>query len=132
MAIKISMEQQILPKNLPFFGLSTSQFIFNLFEEGFHWMLVLYLDWQELEYYLDKFILIITAFLATASNLEKNNNGYQLLTDCLGIPYQDTKNCISTIVFVFDIGIDANLFVAQIPTDELRRARNATREAFFK
>ena len=55
-------------------------------------MLVLYFDWQELEHYLDDFILIITAFLATVSNLEKYNNGYWLWTDCLGIPHQNARS----------------------------------------
>ena len=95
-------------------------------------MLVSYLDWQELEHYLDDFILIITTFLATASNLERHNNGYRLLTDCLGIPRQDAKDCMGTIVSVFGIKIDTNLFVAQIPTNKLERARDATGEALSK
>ena len=107
-------------------------FIFNLFREGFHWILVSYLDWQKLEHYLDNFILIITALLTTPSNLERNNNSYQLLTDCLGIPRQDAKDCIGTIVFVFDIEINTNFFMPQIRIDKLEKARDAIGEALSK
>ena len=86
-------------------------FIYNLFGEDFHLMLVLYLDLQELEHYLDNFIFIIKARLATSLNQGKYNNNYWLLTDWLSISCQDTKDCINTIVFIFDIEIDINLFV---------------------
>ncbi len=42
------------------FGLSTVPFIFNLFGEGLHWVLVSYLRWI-LVHYLDDFIAIFTA-----------------------------------------------------------------------
>ena len=42
------------------FGLSTAPFIFNLFGEGLHWILVSYLRWI-LVHYLDDFIAIFTA-----------------------------------------------------------------------
>lgn len=114
------------------FGLSTSPFIFNLFGEGFHWMLIAYLDWLESEHYLDDFILILEAILATPSRIEWHETGYRLLTDCLGIPRQEAKDCIGTIVSVFGIEIDTNLFVARIPTDKLQRARESTGLALSK
>lgn len=62
------------------FGLSTSPFIFNLFGEGFHWMLIAYLDWLESEHYLDDFILTLEAILATPFRIEWHETGYRLLT----------------------------------------------------
>ena len=114
------------------FGLSTSPYIFNLFAEGFHWILTSYLDWQELEHYLDDFILIIPAISATAEKLIQHNTGYKLLTDCLGIPRQDAKDCMGTVVSVFGIEIDTNLFVARVPADKQQKARDATGNALSK
>ena len=39
---------------------------------------------------------------------------------------------MGTIVSVFGIEIDTNLFVARIPADKLQRVRDATREALSK
>ena len=95
-------------------------------------MLVSYLDWQKLEHYLDNFILIIKAVLTTTSKLERNNNSYQLLTDFLDISCQDAKDCMNIIVSVFGIEIGTNLFVAQIPTNKLEKARDATVKTLSK
>ncbi len=48
------------------------------------------------------------------------------------ITCQDSKNCIDTIVSLFGIEIDINLFIAQIFADKLQRARVATGKAFCK
>lgn len=114
------------------FGLSTSPYVFNLFGEGFHWILSTYLDWQELEHYLDDFILIIPAISATTVKLDQYNSGYKLLTGCLGIPPQDAKDCMGTIVSVFGIEIDTNLFVARVPADKQQKAKDATGDALSK
>lgn len=86
-------------------------------------MLISYLDWQELEHYLDDFIVIITAILAPAENLAKHR-GYRLLV----------KTLKTTWVLLYRSLVLrlTNLFMAQIRLDELQRARDATGEALFK
>ncbi len=54
------------------------------------------------------------------------------MTDCLGIPRQDVKDCMGTVVSDFGIEIDTNLFVARIPADKQQKARNGTGDAFSK
>ena len=95
-------------------------------------MLTAYLDWQELEHYLDDFIFIIPAISATAKKLDKHNKGYKLLTDCLGIPHQNTKDCMGTIISVFGIEIDTTFFVARIPPEKQQKAKDATGNALCK
>lgn len=114
------------------FGLCTSPFLFNMFGEAFHWMLISYLNWIESEHYLDDFILILKAAITTIANLKSYENGYRLFTDCLGIPRQETKDCTGTVVTVFGIEIDTNLFEARIPKDKLDKAIKATGIALTK
>lgn len=114
------------------FGLCTSPFLFNLFGEAFHWILISYLNWAESEHYLDDFILILEATAATAANLESHETGYKLLTDCLGIPRQEAKDLTGTVIPVFGIEIDTNLFEARIPKDKLDKARKATGDTLAK
>lgn len=114
------------------FGLSTSPFLFNLFGEAFHWMLISYLNWTESEHYLDDFIHILEASAATPSDLEAHETGYQLLTDCLGIPRQEAKNHTGTVVPIFGIEVDTNTFTARIPKDKLKTAETATAKALSK
>lgn len=89
-------------------------------------MLITYLDWLESEHYLDDFILILEVILAILSKIESHETGYWFLTNCFRIPRQETKDCIGTIVLVFGIEIDTNIFVARIATDKLQRAREST------
>ena len=114
------------------FGLSTSPFIFNLFGEAFHWMLEAYLDWTESEHYLDDFIRIVQASLATPYYLRCHEEGYKLLTNSLGVPRQESKDCTGTLVSVLGIEIDTNLFIAQIPKEKLEKAKSATGDALSK
>lgn len=92
-------------------------------------MLIFYLGWIESKHYLDDFIHIIEASIATPSYLKAHETGYQLLTDCLGIPRQEAKNCTGTVVPVFGIEIDTNLFIARVPTEKLQKAKEATAHA---
>lgn len=91
-----------------------------------------YLNCTESEHYLDDFVLILEATTVTTANLESYKSGYKLLTDCLGIPRQETKDRTGTVVPVFGIKIDTNLFEAQIPEDELNKAIRATGDALTK
>lgn len=55
------------------FALSTAPFIFNLFGEGLHWILVSYLRWA-LVYYLDNFVAIFSA--SQADRVRKASQAY--------------------------------------------------------
>ena len=114
------------------FGLSTSPFLFNLFGEAFHWMLISYLNWTKSKHYLDDFIDILKASAATPSDLEAHKTSYYLFTNCLGIPRQEAKNCTGTVVPIFGNEVDTNAFTAQIPPDKLETARRATSDALSK
>ena len=108
------------------FGLATSPFIFNLFAEAIHWMLQSYLGWINLEHYLDDFIHVMAADLATPERLQQENTAYQLFTDCLGIPRQDAKDVEGTVVPVFGLEVDTNKFIVRVPPDKVARAQQAT------
>lgn len=111
------------------FGLATSPFIFNLFAEALHWMLHSYLGWTNLEHYLDDFIRVLASELATEQRLKEDNRAYCLLTDCLGVPRQDAKDVHGTVVIVFGLEVDTNLFIVRVPADKLARASQATSKA---
>lgn len=107
------------------FGLCTAPFIFNLFGEGLHWLLVSFLSWI-LCRYLDDFIAIFSAKDATPSRLRSEANAYIWLTDLLGIPRNDSKDGEGTVLVVFGIEVDTNTFTAKLPREKLEKARTAT------
>lgn len=111
------------------FGLATSPFIFNLFAEALHWMLHSYLGWTTLEHYLDDFIRVLSHKLATKERLTEDDKAYCLLTDCLGVPRQEAKDVHGTVVMVFGLEVDTNLFIVRVPADKLARASEATSKA---
>ena len=124
-----SWDQETYQEACLSFGLATSPFIFNLFAEAIHWMLQSYLGWRYLEHYLDDFIHILAADLATPQRLQDENTAYQLFTDCLGIPRQDAKDVEGTVVPVFGLEVDTNLFIVRVPADKVARAKEATSSA---
>ena len=95
-------------------------------------MLISYLGWTESEHYLDDFINIVKASLATPTFLKQHEKSYQLLTDILGIPHQENKNCMETVVAIFGIEVDTNLFIARIPPKKLQRATESTAQVLSK
>lgn len=94
--------------------------------------MISYFKWLEFKYYLDNFIHIVPAILATPFYLKSHKKGYRHLTDCLRILRQEAKNYIGTVVPVFDIEIDTNLMVAQIPAKKLQKTWEITEEALSK
>lgn len=111
------------------FGLSTAPFLFNLFAEAFHWMIETYLQWERLLHYLDDFISVLQALAATPEQLAVNHKDYNALTDCLGIPRNEAKDCTGTVCTVLGIEIDTNTFEARLPKAKLDQAITATMEA---
>ena len=51
----------------------------------------------------------------------KNNNNARF-TDILGILWHDTKDLEGTVVPVFDIKVDTNLFTTRLSRDKLHKA----------
>ena len=106
------------------FGLSTAPFIFNLFGEGLHWVLLAFLRWI-LVHYLDDFIAIFTAAQARAQRIRQESRAYTWVTDLLGIPRNDSKDREGTKLTVFGIGVDTTNFTARLPNEKLEKAIRA-------
>ncbi len=49
-------------------------------------------------------------------------NAYVWLTDLLGLPRNDSKDCQGTLVTVFGIEVDTSSFTARLPRDKLEKA----------
>lgn len=107
------------------FGLSTAPFIFNLFGEGLHWILLSYLRWA-LVHYHDDFVAVFPAAQATDQRLKRESNAYNWVTDLLGIPRNESKDGKGTQITVFGIEIDTSTFTARLPAEKLDKAIRAT------
>jgi hypothetical protein len=107
----------------------TAPFIFNLFAEGFHWILQSYLNWELLAYYLNDFIRAIPHDVATPDYLAQQVQDYKALTDLLGIPRNDKKDELGQKVTVLGYLIDTTRMEARLPLDKLERARQAAAKA---
>ena len=106
------------------FGLALALFSFNLFAEALHWIIASYLRWV-LCHYLDNFVAIFKAD-ASPERLEREANAYIWLTDLLGLPRNDSKDCQEAEVIFFGIEIDTSLFTARLPADKLEKAIRTT------
>lgn len=111
------------------FSLCTAPFIFNLFSKGLHWLLVSFLRWI-LCHYLDNFIAIFSVKVATLSRIRAETKAYIWLTELLGIPCNDSKDHKRTIIIVFGIKVDTNIFTVRLPLEKLERAKKATEKLF--
>ncbi len=105
------------------FGLSTAPFIFNLFGEGLHGILVSYLRWI-LVHYLDDFVLVFSA--SQAEQIRQARHAYNWVTDLLGVLRNNSKDAEETQVIVFGIEIDTRKFIAKLPNEKLEKAVKAT------
>ena len=108
------------------FGLATAPFIFNLFAEAFHWILESYLRWEFLAHYLDNFIQILRSSAGVLRQLEEDNVAYSLVTDCLGIPRNESKYQAGTSIPVFGLIIDTDNFIVKVPQEKLDRIKTQT------
>jgi hypothetical protein len=103
------------------FGLRTSPFIFNLFSEGFHWIL----DWvfnRQLLHYLDDFLLIndpdpeffgnLASYLGLCENTDKREDGW--------------------VVNFLGIQLDSDMMEARLPKDKHDRALATVRKLLTK
>lgn len=125
-------QDQLYWERCPPFGLATAPFIFNLFAEAFHWILKSYLCWEFLAHYLDDFIQILPMSDTISAQLSSDNDNYRLVTDCLGIPRNESKYRAGTSIPVFGLIIDTNHFIARVPKDKLDRIKLGTAMALSK
>lgn len=65
----------------------------------------------------------------STSQLHAKEQAYIQVTDLLGIPRNEKKNCSGTVVSVFGIKVDISTFTARLPQDKLERAIRRTSEA---
>ncbi len=108
-----------------FFGLATAHFIFNLFAEVLHWIIVSFLRWV-ICHYLDEIIAVFKAKKAFTERIKAEAKAYICLTDLLGMPRNDSKNHEGKIVEVFGIEVDTSKFTARLPKEKLEKAKNTT------
>lgn len=78
-------------------------------------------------HYLDDFIAIFSA-KTTKNQIYDEELAYIWITDLLGIPRKDSKNCEGTELPIFGIEIDSATFTARLPQDKLERAIRKTGE----
>lgn len=107
------------------FGLATAPFIFNLFAEALHWLIVSFLRWVVC-HYLDDFVAIFKVRIATPERMKTKAKAYIWLTDLLGIPQNDSKDREGTEVVVFGIEVNTSTFTARLPQEKLQKAIRAT------
>lgn len=103
------------------FCFSTASFIFNLFDNGLHWILVSYLGWV-LVYYLDNFVAIFTAVQTLTNQKRHARIAYNWVTNLLGILRNDLKDIEGTLVIVFKIEIDIRKLIVRLPNNKLEKA----------
>ena len=96
-----------------------TEVIFNLFAEALHWIIASFLRWL-LCHYLDDFVAIFRSD-TSPERLVAEDNTYIWLTDLLGFPRNDSKDCQGIVVTVFGIEVDTCSFTAQLPRDKLEK-----------
>lgn len=111
------------------FGLCTAPYLFNLFAEALHWMMVSYLHWTLVCHYLDDFIYIIPASEVSSQRLHLDIKAYNELMALLGMPNNESKEEQGTAVIVFGIEIDTVNLIARLPQEKLQKVRDATSAA---
>ena len=106
------------------FGLRTAPFIFNLFAEALHWILLAYTQWLELEHYLDDYVLVVPPSLCSPEHLQKLHQEYNEITEVLGVPQNKTKDMEGTVIPVFGIEVDTTEMIARVPLDKISRVQS--------
>ena len=123
--------QLYMERCLPF-GLATAPFIFNLFAEGFHWILQSWLGWDLLSHYLDDFISVVPNSPSLDATIQSMTADYIEVTDLLGIPRKDSKDICGTVLPVLGHEVDTNMFTLKVPDDKLVEAQDAAAQALSK
>ena len=106
-------------KCLPF-GLRTAPFLFNLFAEGLHWILLASAmpDWQlQIVHYLDDFISVLPAGTDPLPAAQHYND----LCWLLGLTDNARKSMEGTRVSCLGIEIDTMLMTARLPASKIAK-----------
>ena len=111
------------------FGLSTAPFIFNLFSEALHWILQSWLDIPLLRHLLDDFIYVIPLGEGSLTTAQRLDEAYRELTDLLGVPRNDKKDCQGTTIIALGVEIDSVNMIARLPADKLQKVLDRTTAA---
>lgn len=109
------------------FGLRTAPVIFNLFAEGWEWIVRSYLYWLLIEHYLDD---TMAAFPATSKHrLTQFKKDYSLLCKILGILENHDKDEEGTLIKFLGRLVDSTIFTVSIPQDKVNKVIFLTTEA---
>ena len=112
------------------FGLATAPAIFNLFADAFEWILRSGLQWHSTVHYLDNFIRVLPEY--EAQSIPQAAEDYIQLTNALGLPRNDSKDCCSTMVEVLGIEINTSLFEARLSPQKVAKALTITSTALLQ
>lgn len=116
------------------FGLATAPFLFNLLAEALHWILISYpgLGVEELLHYLDDFIFIFRAGPDLMKRVAHFHKQYNLVTDMLGVPRNEKKDCEGQVIEILGIEYDTLRHIARLSKEKLEKARAGTASLLAK
>ncbi len=90
-----------------------------------HWIIVFFLRWV-ICHYLDDFITVFKAKKTSTERIKAEAKVYIYLTELLGIPQNDSKDCEGIVVEVFRIEVDTSKFTARLLKEKLEKPKNTT------
>ncbi|KAF1828914.1 hypothetical protein BDW02DRAFT_198288 [Decorospora gaudefroyi] len=92
-----------------------------MFAKGLHWILQSHLHWQHLAHYLDDFIHMVPAPHQPTA-LAQINDGYNAITEHLGLLRNDTKDDSGYVVEILGIEIDSLAIAARLSPKKIAKA----------
>jgi len=105
------------------FGLRTAPFLFNLFAEGFHWILGNELEKENLQaeiiHYLHDFLII----LPSNQNLKAYSQRFCHLCSLVGLTIKVAKNEEGKVATFRGVELDTDKMLIRWPTKKLEKAR---------
>ena len=75
---------------------------------------------------LDDFIYVIPLGEACDTTAQQLDGAYRQLTDLLGVPRNDKKDCQGTTIIALGVEIDSVLMVARLLADKLQKVLDRT------
>ena len=113
------------------FGLRSALYLFNLFAEGFHWILEQQLKKANISatiiHYLDDFLLVLDPGAMT--NLEQSSQIFTSLCAQLGLSIKTLKNEEGTAVSFAGLVLDTGNMVIRLPDKKRQKAQKIISEA---
>ena len=124
---RLHMGELILIDCFLSFDLRMMSYLFNLFVKALHWMLIMKLDFSYILYYLNDFLIILSAKKITQYKTEFNK-----LCEELEWRVNKEKNHEGTITEVLDIELDSALIKVRLPQNKLNKVKILMKEALSK